>query len=766
MFFAFWIVSIFLVALLAYEKKRNAAAWVALSIFTGPLALIIVAFLPYYKTQSKSLPEYYGSEISPLSLKLQLEEIKNEFQGLINKLYNLEVKINSLRDDNSPDNPPVAELIRAQSGEDVLNQKLEENVRPEEYLPKPEEKSKDLEINLGKFWLNKIGIIIFALGIGFLITYAFKYFGPLARIVFGYAVCCVLFFFGFNFEKKEKFLYFGRVLLGGAWALIYFTTYAMYHFEASKIIFSQPLELLLLAIVVAGLIWHSLCYKSEVLTAIAFFIGYLTSTVGDISFFTLSSSFLLALAILVVVYRLQWARFIFLGIALTYLTHLSWVVKHLVLSPVTVGVLNVKNVYFLLDAGFISIYWFLFITAVHLIKDQNQEDKLAAANFSNFLFYFLLVFPKLQVFYPGCKFNFVLGLGAVYALFSGLGELTKRRKLLISNIVIAVSLLSVAVYLKFIFYHVTIIWFIELPFLLFIGLVFQRRVYRYLSIALAWVLFFRFFFWSGFGSTGLVVFNTLISWSELLSLFGAVSMAVSYGLYQFGKKKLESAQELNWANFFSALAVFYLTSFIWEFSFNRWLTLNVQAVALLILLCGVLMRDKYLRYYSLPLFLIAAVRFCVIDDYSRLGNVGQWILVSLTLVLAYAGYAIYRFLKNKSLLDPQERFVPAALFFAATFLTAAANFHYIPRVWISLSLGIAGVMFFGLGFVFKDKLFRVGGFIIFAITLARIIFVDFSGLAVIYKIISFIVLGIFFLGVSYFYTRSSLKKKEVKNENS
>jgi len=764
MFYILWVACIIGTAYIAAERKRNAAGWAVLSIFTGPLALFIVAVLPALEIKSKPLPEYYGSEIPGLALKLQLEEIRREFQGLNNKLHNLEVKINLLGPDNplaetsvpepKPSEARVSESVSVSAGEDAIKQRLEGQARLEKSTPDLAQKSKDLEINLGKFWLNKIGIVIFALGVSFLITYAFKYFGPFLRIILGYAVSCGLFILGVNLEKKDKFCYFGRVLIGGSWALAYFTTFAMHHFKASKIIFSQPLELLLLAIVVMGMIKYSLRYKSEVVTAAAFFIGYFTSTLGNISSFTLAGSLLLAIGTLFLVYRMQWLRFIFLGIACVYLTHLFWVVKNLAFPLVSAaGPVSAKNIYFMLNAGFLSLYWVLFLASAHVIKDRIQEDKLSAANFFNFLFYFLMVFPKFHLFYPEHKLNFVLGLSALYMLFAVLCNLSGRKKLLTSNIIIALALLTLAVPIKFIPCHTTMIWFIELPFLLFTGLVFRRPVYRWMSFILAFILFFKYLFWDTSGFTGLAVLNNRISWLELLSFIGAVSMAVAYSLCWVGKKKFAWVdQGLDLANFFSAFALIYLTRFLWEFSAQRWMTYNLFLEAVLVLICGALLLDKYLRNYAIFVLLLAAARFCLFDYYARV-NLGNWILIASSLAMSYAAYAVYKILKNKSLLDSAEERLPTILFFGSTILLIFAFFRYIPDNWISLSLGLAGVIFFSVGFLFKDKIFRQAGFIVFALTLARIIFVDLSGLAIIYKIFSFIILGIIFLGVSYLYTK-------------
>ncbi len=102
------------------------------------------------------------------------------------------------------------------------------------------------------------------------------------------------------------------------------------------------------------------------------------------------------------------------------------------------------------------------------------------------------------------------------------------------------------------------------------------------------------------------------------------------------------------------------------------------------------------------------------------------------------------------------------LFYTSSFLVVLAIFQHIKNIWITVSLGVAGVTLFVTGFLIKEKIFRHGGFIIFGITLARIAFVDLSGLPIIYKIISFIILGILFLGVSLIYTKYTVEKLNQK----
>jgi uncharacterized membrane protein len=79
------------------------------------------------------------------------------------------------------------------------------------------------------------------------------------------------------------------------------------------------------------------------------------------------------------------------------------------------------------------------------------------------------------------------------------------------------------------------------------------------------------------------------------------------------------------------------------------------------------------------------------------------------------------------------------------------------RVYVYAALGVS-FFFIILGIWGRNKTERLGGLIILGITLCRIIFVDISGLDVIFKIITFIVLGLLFLGASYVYNRFGLDK--------
>jgi len=882
MFFFGWFIIMIATCVVAAQKNRNIAGWALLSLISGPLALILVLLSPKIEDHQERMDYQYSetslsSEFSLSSIKAEFESLKGEFTRLSNKLNNLGTKISDLEAKGVVQPVPESQ-IPVEEPVPIPTQDLQEPqpviAATRELKEQPVSKG-DIETNLGKFWLNKIGIVIFSLGVAFLLSYTFTRIGPVAKILLGYLVATALFIAGMKMEKMKKFVNYGRVLLGGAWAIIYFTTYAMYHFEASKIINSQLLDLFFLAVVAFGIIAFSLRYKSEALTAIALFIGYFTSVLGDVGYFTVISAGLLALVALVMVYKMQWIRFIFLGIILTYLTHFSWVIKQISFSRVPVGNLNVENVYFLLDAGFLAIYWSLFIAAVHLIKNnvaQLSYKKLAAANFTNFILFFFMTYPKFHFFYPAYKFNVILGFGLGYMALAAMMELSKKNDLFISDIIIAVFLLTLSVPLKFMPYHTTVIWLIELPFLLLVGFIFQRRIYRYLGFALSFILLMKIVLMDWQLSDNLRIFSFTTSWPVFLSFLGFVSTAICFGLYRFYQAKnegLDFKQYFNLKNFYSGFSVIYLTLYMWKAVKPPWLTLGFSLESLVILVLGALLLEKYIRWYALAILVLAGMRFCFFDRYHRvsewqqlllvygpivcafaeyviyrklnrkslllepevwltkllffaaasllifaivvyvqqiwitlsiaivailallwgakssdkyiriyallvlllvafrfsfidsyygLSKLFQWSLICAKLACAYAVYFIYRALDKKSRIVETEKRLISPLFYASSFLVVLAIFNYIKDIWISIALGLVGVSLFVSGFLIKEKVFRHGGFIIFGLTLARVVFVDLAGLAIIYKIISFIILGILFLGVSFIYTKYTIEK--------
>lgn len=704
--FYLWVGSIVAVSVIASNKNRNVLGWLIFAFFCGPLPLLILSFLNKIETEKKMQPQQVVD--NPETIKLELNKVKSNLIKLQDKIKSLSQRI---------DNLATREIKKEVKQDKKEARKIDEKKVKKQVAAKKE--SINREFIFGEKWLNKIGIIIFIIGIASLISYSFQYFGALYKIILGYLVGAGLFYFGLSLEKKKHFINYGRVCLSGAWAIIYFTTYAMYHFQASRVINSQIIDLLLLAAVTAGIIIHSLKYKSQILAGIALGMGYVTVTLGNINYFTFISTLILAIAVLLLIYRMKWVELIFVGVFLTYFVHIFWVLKHLYVSPVPIENINVASLQIFINLGFLFVYWFVFLVGINFLshnKRQSFLNKLSAANFCNFILFFLISYPKISGTYPGSKFSFIFGLGIIYLLLSFLMERIKNKKLFKSNIIIAVSLLTLAIPLKFTSYHTNLIWLVELPFLLVIGLIFKRKLFRYFSYILALFLFAKFMIFDFATGREIYALGSKVSWDKTLSLFGFISMSGCFWLIRYFKEKISNFKKERLANVFTFLGVAYLIVFNWKAIDMNWLTLALSGEVIGLFIVGWLLKDKNLRLCSLFLYLLGAINFLVNSSYPGMTITARRFIVVGALLCFYLFYVIYRYFINSYRLKQTETSLAKIIYIFTTFLAVFAVYRYVPDFWISLGFGIVGAVYFIVGFILQDKIFRLGGFIIFGLT--------------------------------------------------
>lgn len=175
------------------------------------------------------------------------------------------------------------------------------------------------EVVVGTSWLNKIGVLVFVIGVALLLGYSMANVGPAGRVVIGFAMSAALLLTGIALERRQMFRAYAYGLVAGGWAGVYFTTFAMRAVDAARVIDSDLLGTLLLALVAVGMIAHSLRYRSQTVTALAYVVAYATLALTPVSWFGLFAALPLALSVLVVAHRLQWTPLSVLGIAASYL---------------------------------------------------------------------------------------------------------------------------------------------------------------------------------------------------------------------------------------------------------------------------------------------------------------------------------------------------------------------------------------------------------------------------------------------------------------
>lgn len=174
------------------------------------------------------------------------------------------------------------------------------------------------EVTVGGSWLNKIGVLIFVIGLALLIGYSMTHVGPAGRILIGFAVSLSMLATGVILERRAEYRTYAYGLIAGGWAGTYFTTYAMRAVEAARILESDLTAIVALSVVAAAMVWHSLRYRSQEVTALAYVVAYATLALTPLHAFSLAASVPLAVSVLVVAHRFSWPGIQILGIVFTY----------------------------------------------------------------------------------------------------------------------------------------------------------------------------------------------------------------------------------------------------------------------------------------------------------------------------------------------------------------------------------------------------------------------------------------------------------------
>jgi uncharacterized membrane protein len=194
-------------------------------------------------------------------------------------------------------------------------------VRPIVPAPAPAPPSaprRDWEAVVGGNWLNKLGVFILVIGIALALGYSFTRVGPGGRVAISLAASFAMLATGAALEPSYRV--FARGLLGGGWAALYFTVYAMHAVDAARVLDNPYAATVLLLGVAAGMIAHSLRYRSETVTGLAYFIAFVTLAIAESGGFAVPALLPLAVSLLYIARRFAWRRFALLGVIGAYVT--------------------------------------------------------------------------------------------------------------------------------------------------------------------------------------------------------------------------------------------------------------------------------------------------------------------------------------------------------------------------------------------------------------------------------------------------------------
>jgi len=241
---------------------------------------------------------------------------------------------------------------------------IEDKVQPVSQVIKPADD--DLEIRLGEYWIPKVAIVAFIIGMVFFLTFPLKGLPIGFPIVFGYLMTVVV-LIASKFLKKS-FAQFSGYAVGGSMIICYLTTLRLHFFGIEQLIISPGIEILLLIIVTAGSVIIAVKKRSVYLTALALLLGFATALINSNTYLLFISLILLSVLIVYLTLKYSWRGLLIYGIVFTYFAHLLWFLNNPffgnVMQIVTSPQINVL---------FILAYLFVFSLGCILRPDRDSE---------------------------------------------------------------------------------------------------------------------------------------------------------------------------------------------------------------------------------------------------------------------------------------------------------------------------------------------------------------------------------------------------------
>ena len=279
-----------------------------------------------------------------------------------------------------------------------------------------------LEEVLGMNLFAKIGIVLLVLGFALLGRVALTAMGPAGKAALLFAVSGALLGGGIWLERKERYRLIGRTGIGGGWALVFFTTYSMNHVAAMQVMPSEVLNCTLLLAIAMAIVAHTLRYQSQLVTGLAFLLGFSTVALTQDTVYALSAGVVLALGIVAVTLKMGWYELEVFGILASFGNHFYWLYR---LYPD--GVAGHAFPQFWPSTIILLLYWLVFRVSyvARAIRSPQDESISTVAALANTVL--LLGVMKFQSTRPELVFYALAALGALEFVFGQL-PVTRRRR--------------------------------------------------------------------------------------------------------------------------------------------------------------------------------------------------------------------------------------------------------------------------------------------------------------------------------------------------
>ncbi len=698
-------------------------------------------------------------------------EDRERWADLTNRVYHLERTLQSFRDLKPPQaeasrpTPTTETVVRASEpvAEPVLppdseiprvEEPPQEFVRqappppqppvPPEEIPAPMfaqstepgarfRSAHELEEVLGTNWLNKLGIGILVLGIAFFLAYQIKNLGPAGKVLVGYAVSAAILGGGVWLQRRERYKILARAAIGGGWALLFFTTYAMYHVPAAHVLESQALDLALMLLVAGGMVWHTLRYNSQVVTGLAFLLAFLTVTISHSNVYSLSAGVVLAGGLVVIVGRKQWFELELFGILASYLNHYLW------LRPIIEPMRGHRHPFpeFTASVAILVLYWAIFRLSYifRMPKDDRAERVSTIAALLNTVLVLLVL--KYQSVHPEWAFWALLAIGAAEIALAQLPAARRRRTAVIVLLTIGIVQLVAAFPFRYSGMRLSVFWLLEAEAILLLGVWTREIVFRRLGMLSTLLVAGQMISVDAARIYGIRMDGADVSSKPSVAILFAVAAIVFYlnsylGLHQWSELFTTTFDRTVMKRLAHAGAIM---TFIgaWIMFPEAWTAVVWCALGLVLALAARRFSVPDFGYQANVLALASVIRALAVN----LGTEDRFHGVSLRLItVALVAAALYATARWSWSGRPEvgltvhgyfffvHRLIEGTYTWAASFLVALLTWYELQPVGVAPAWAVFGLVLLELGITRRNLGLRLQGYVAFLASFLRIFFVN------------------------------------------
>ncbi|HTT32746.1 MAG TPA: hypothetical protein VMH48_04015 [Methylomirabilota bacterium] len=543
-----------------------------------------------------------------------------------------------------------------------------------------------IEETLGTNWLLKLGIIILVIGIAFFGVYEFGVVGPLGKAGISFFASILLLAGGVALEKLERYRLIGRGGIGGGWALLFFSTFGIYHVGAMRIFPADlrwlTLDCALMLLVAVAMALHTLRYRSQFVTGLAFLLGYFTVSLSQNNVYSLSAGVFLAIGLVSIVLKMGWYELEVFGILSTYFTHLYWLYRLLGIS----GANGHKFPEYHSSLAILFIYWliFRFSYVKRSIKSDFEEHVSTVAAVLNMVS--LLACLRFQSVDPTLAYIALFGVGAAEFIAAQLPVTKNRREAFIVLTTAGTALMLAAVPSHYTDNHVALLWLVGTEVFMIAGVLVKEVVFRRLGLLIGLLVGVRLL---AYDCRALV---NLRFQSEKLELGAGVLFVFCAVVFYLNDLGLGS----RWREFFrdpldrrlltthSYLGAFAAVTAAWALFLHDWTAIAFAAVMLFLAAMARVLESRHLQVQYALLGVLTIYRALVVNLHLEAAEHAHVRMRLLTLpILGVAYYLTAKLAKLRD--DPEQRTLRGLFAAAGTGLFALLIWFEVPELWQPLA---------------------------------------------------------------------------------